>query len=102
MINVGPTKEGTISPIFQQRLMDLGSWLSVNGESIYESTPWKIQNDTLGNIWYTSKNNSVYAITLRWPNENILKLGSAKMLFKTDDVKVHLLGYENKLKVSEM
>lgn len=96
---MGPTKEGIIAPIFQQRLLDFGSWLAVNGESIYESKPWKVQNDTLGGIWYTSKTDAIYAITLSWPKGNILKLGSAKILFKTDDIKVHLLGYENKLKV---
>jgi alpha-L-fucosidase len=27
LINVGPTKEGTIAPIFEERLTQLGDWL---------------------------------------------------------------------------
>ena len=29
-----------------------GQWLNTNGESIYESVPWKYQNDTVTpNVW---------------------------------------------------
>jgi len=47
LINVGPTADGMIAPIFQERLRQLGSWLGVNGEAIYASKPWKHQNDTV-------------------------------------------------------
>jgi len=47
LINVGPTKEGLIVPIQQERLLQLGQWLDINGEAIYETVPWKIQKDTL-------------------------------------------------------
>ena len=30
LINVGPTREGNILPIFQERLKSLGDWLKVN------------------------------------------------------------------------
>ncbi len=43
LINVGPSKEGTIIPIFEERLRDLGSWLKINGEALYSSRPWTHQ-----------------------------------------------------------
>ncbi|CAG2167105.1 unnamed protein product [Oppiella nova] len=53
LINVGPTHDGVIKPVFEDRLRDLGHWLSVNGEAIYESKPWKHQNDTTTKeVWY--------------------------------------------------
>ena len=47
LINVGPTADGMIIPVYEERLRQLGSWLQVNGEAIYASKPWKYQNDTV-------------------------------------------------------
>jgi alpha-L-fucosidase len=35
LLNVGPTAEGMIIPVFQERLLQIGAWLKVNGDSIY-------------------------------------------------------------------
>ena len=52
LINIGPTKDGIIVPIFEERLRQLGAWLSINGEAIYGSRPWKFQNDTTNpDVW---------------------------------------------------
>ena len=60
-------KEGTIVPIFEERLKQMGDWLKSNGEAIYGTKPWKYQNDSLAknpDVWYTAKNDMVYAIML--------------------------------------
>ncbi|RZL17862.1 MAG: alpha-L-fucosidase [Pedobacter sp.] len=35
LLDIGPTADGRIPVIMQQRLTDIGTWLSVNGEAIY-------------------------------------------------------------------
>ncbi|XP_074029408.1 plasma alpha-L-fucosidase-like [Leptinotarsa decemlineata] len=95
LMNIGPTKEGTIAPIFQERLLQMGQWLSVNGESIYGTTPHKIQNDTTSDgVWYTKKDGAVYAIALFWPKDNTLVLGGIMDIFKIVEPKITLLGNE--------
>ncbi|KAF5277100.1 hypothetical protein FQA39_LY06338 [Lamprigera yunnana] len=97
LINVGPTREGTIIPIFRERLQQLGEWLLINGDAIYKTTPWTYQNDTIGDTWYTSKQSTVYALALNWPEKNIFKSDRLLDLFQTEDVDVTLLGNDEKL-----
>ena len=77
LMNVGPTSQGTIEPVFEERLRGMGQWLEVNGAAIYGSRPWLCQNDTVSsNVWYTSKpsGGSVYAIVTLWPGGGKLQV----------------------------
>lgn len=52
LMNIGPTADGMIRPIFEERLRALGSWLQVNGEAIFGTRPWIVQNDTFtSSVW---------------------------------------------------
>lgn len=39
ILNLGPTHRGTIPAVQQRVLLGIGSWLEVNGEAIYNSSP---------------------------------------------------------------
>lgn len=99
LMNIGPTLDGTISAIFEERLRQMGFWLKVNGEAIYETHTWRSQNDTVTpDVWYTSrpKENLVYAIFLKWPISGQLFLGQPKGTLGATEVK--LLGHGQSLK----
>ncbi|XP_066901637.1 alpha-L-fucosidase [Halyomorpha halys] len=93
LMNIGPTKYGKISQIYQERLIDVGKWLKVNGDAIYESSAWNVcQNDTNHpSVWYTTKNDGkeLYIIILRWPKTGFLYLSCLK---KTEDSEISMLG----------
>jgi len=45
ILNVGPKADGQIPMIQQERLMDLGNWLKINGDAIYGSTAFSINEE---------------------------------------------------------
>jgi len=97
LLNVGPTRDGRISPIYEERLRQIGKWLDINGEAIYLTRPWTHQNDTrTPNIWYTaSKDQSkVYAVVLFWPQYDVVDLAVPVAGSKT---KVSFLGFNGKV-----
>ncbi|MBN1123567.1 MAG: alpha-L-fucosidase [Sedimentisphaerales bacterium] len=41
LLDIGPTADGRIPVIMQQRLIEIGDWLKINGEAIYATRTWK-------------------------------------------------------------
>lgn len=96
LLNIGPTADGRIPVIMQQRLTDMGAWLKVNGEAIYGTRTWENAPAVLPGttIYYTTKGNDLYVLVTKWQDSPIIikEIGNAKA--------VSLLGYNGKVKYS--
>lgn len=89
LLNVGLHADGSIPEIYIPELEQVGEWLEVNGEAIYETRPFithgegPSQIDTGGgyndhknsftseDIRFTTKPNTLYATFLEWPGNGV-------------------------------
>jgi alpha-L-fucosidase len=71
LLDIGPTADGRIPVIMQQRLKSVGRWLEVNGEAIHGSNPWPAATPT-ETVRYTRKGETGYAISFTWPGAELL------------------------------
>lgn len=92
LLDVGPTADGRIPVIMQERLIRIGEWLEVNGEAIYGTRMWRETSE--GNlIRYTAKEDAVYAIALRWPGRELVLSAPEP----AGDTAVSLVGWDKPL-----
>ncbi|WP_234042042.1 alpha-L-fucosidase [Persicirhabdus sediminis] len=125
MLNFGPKADGTIPAEYSDRLLDIGSWLKQNGESIYATRPFDVfgegptvrtaenrQEIHRNGYNYGSKdirftrskdNKDLFAIALGWPEDGkltVTTLGKGK--FDLSGLKtINLVGSDSQLSWSQ-
>jgi alpha-L-fucosidase len=67
LLDIGPATDGTIPVIMEQRLLEIGSWLKVNGDAIYGTKSWKTSRQWTGGeqpkIEYNKEFSTAYDVT---------------------------------------
>jgi alpha-L-fucosidase len=96
MLNIGPRANGDVPHEIEQRLLEMGKWLEVNGESVYGARAFdlpKNQHDW-GKITYKKNETgtTVYLHVFNWPLNNELYLTG----IKTKPEKIYFLADKQK------
>jgi alpha-L-fucosidase len=116
--DLSPAADGTIPMIQQERLVQLGEWLAVNGEAVYGSQRWSVIHEgppvpthnphleqhagrwrwtaatTTPQVHYTVAGNVLYAFCLAWPGSHLTITAPVP----GPDTHVALLGHDRALR----
>ena len=95
LLNVGPAADGTIPVIMEERLLQMGRWLRVNGEAVYGSRVFDPKGQE--GVYYTQKDGAVYAVLTRFPFADVT-LGSVPY---APGLRAELLGCKAPVQVSD-
>ena len=120
LLNIGPRSDGTIPEEVQRVLLDVGAWLSINGEAIYGTRAWRTYGEgptkvaagsfhdtdtakyTAEDFRFTTKGAAIYAIGLAWPTSGEAVIRSLAKTVGSELVQsVALVGGDGKLRFEQ-
>ena len=109
LINVGPKADGTLPENQLKPLKDLGKWLKLNGEGIYDSRPWIKYGQVLDDkteLRFTRKANVLYVYFLSVPKNKTITLtgctlanGAKAYLVGEKDKEIRLVSLQDKVQI---
>jgi len=120
MLNIGPKASGEVPVESVNNLLEVGKWLTVNGEAIYNTRKWKVTHEGPTNIdmsgthtraaegfnaeftaqdfWFTQSGNNLYTIALEYPQKDEKLLIKSLTQEHIGNIKsVNLLGSDNQI-----
>jgi alpha-L-fucosidase len=73
LLNIGPAPDGTLDSIAYARLSDIGRWMDINGEAIYNTRMYDVFGEENGIRYTRSKDNkTVYVFFPEQPSGGVL------------------------------
>jgi alpha-L-fucosidase len=115
LLNVVQRPDGSLDAEVEQMLETMAAWIKIHGEAIYDTRPWLVYGEgpvrsaggnfkedfayTAGDIRFTTKGNTLYAIALGWPEDGRLMIKSLAWQDRSGSkiTGVKLLGYNGKV-----
>ncbi|QSJ19224.1 alpha-L-fucosidase [Nostoc sp. UHCC 0702] len=98
LLNVGPTADGSIPKLQEERLLGLGKWLDINGEAIFGSRYWIRSEDVTSEglqVRYTTNRGNLYAVLLDTPTSHQITIQGLVLPRNTT---ITMLGVRGRLK----
>ncbi len=124
LLNIGPKPDGTIPQKEIDMLKEIGSWLSLNGEAIYNTRPWvvfgegstviedgkhsnnaesKRKDFNKSDIRFTTNDDVLYATLMAWPgDEETITIKSINSTnYPASIVNIELIGHDGEISFTQ-